>query len=448
MVAFVLTSAAIWVFPGITGMNVARAGEPRFTTSGLWVLDSQGRHLYPRGFDVSGAEYTPTGDPLSFGPSSFTAIRSTGATVVRLPIAWALIEPTPGRFDPAALARASQIIRWAGDAGLDVILDMHQYLWSPCLGGLGMPSWTVSNCPSTPPSNPLQQEVDVQVAADAFWHSPPLQAAFASMWARVVEAVGQPRYLIGYDILNEPDPGFIPNEVFETQYLTPFYREVGTAIRQVDPEGLLYVEPSILNDVVNGSSQFLGPIGLGGVVYEPHQYGATSENADSIAGVGAIDASGPDQFAYDLEVDKAVADHMGAALWLGEWGALGGSSVNYQPTSYVDDDLAEQDALMVPSAYWSYSVLTPQKAKLGLAGLFRRAEPAAIAGIPLSISTGTSTLSFEYRSDGGLTKVSLPAYCTPTVSVTAGHASVVTSSGWVRVRAAPGVAVGVQLSCG
>jgi endoglycosylceramidase len=434
MRARALLAAAI-VAAAVAVAAPAHAARPAFTTSGLWVLDTQGRHLYPRGFDVSGAEYTPTDAPLPYGPGAFRAIRASGATVVRIPIAWALIEPSPGYFDPAALARAQQVVQWAGNAGLDVVLDMHQYLWSSCLGGLGMPRWAVPNCPDKPPSNPLQQEADIAVAANAFWTNSSLQAQFTQAWTAVARAVGRPSYLIGYDIFNEPYPGLTPMEVFEAHYLTAFYRTVGSALRRVNPDALLYVEPSILNGVVNGSSQFLGPIGLPGVVYEPHQYGVASENTDGIGGVGAIDLGGPTQFAYDLEVDRLVAARMGAALWLGEWGALNASNDNYQAYSYVNDDLAAQDALLVPSAYWSYDVLSPQNAGLGLAGAFRRAEPWAIAGTPLAIATGTAGSSLRYLSDGGRTLVSLPSGCGPSVSFTSGRAAVSVSGNWLTMKA-------------
>src|SRR6185503_13430299 len=34
------------------------------------------------------------------------------------------------------------VVAAAGAHGLAVVLDMHQYLWSPCTGGNGAPAWT------------------------------------------------------------------------------------------------------------------------------------------------------------------------------------------------------------------------------------------------------------------------------------------------------------------
>jgi endoglycosylceramidase len=172
---------------------VAGAPVPRFSTHGQWITDAQGRDLFLRGVDVSGDEYTATTQPLPYGPADFRAMRAAGVTVVRLPIAWALIEPTPGQFDQAAIDRAVQIVNWAGAAGLLVVLDMHQYIWTSCFGGLGMPRWAVPNCPATPPTNEVSQLTDILTAENYFWKDPALQSDFAQAWVRVAQAVGRSR---------------------------------------------------------------------------------------------------------------------------------------------------------------------------------------------------------------------------------------------------------------
>src|SRR5207253_1438954 len=131
----------------------ARASSaPRYSTAGRWIVDGEGRRLLLRGLDVMGAEFTPTTTPLPYGPSDFAAMRAMGATVVRLPIPWSWVEPQRGRYDQAALQRAHDIVAWAGQAGLLVVLDMHQWHWSPCFGGNGMPEWATNPCPHTTPS--------------------------------------------------------------------------------------------------------------------------------------------------------------------------------------------------------------------------------------------------------------------------------------------------------
>jgi endoglycosylceramidase len=432
-----------------TGAVTKAATAPRFATDGLWMVDSKGRELFLRGFDVTGAEDTPTDKALTFGPADFQAMRAAGTTVVRLPIAWAMIEPVRGHFDTAALARARQMVEWAREAGLLAVLDMHQWLWSSCFGGNGMPAWAVPGCPASPPTDPAVQLIDIEDAAQYFWDSPGLQSEFAQAWVHVVRTVGAPANLLGYDILNEPQPGDIPPEFFEAHYLAPFYQSVGVRLRAVDPGGLLFVEPSAVNGEVNGSSQILGPIGLTRVVYQPHQYGLDSFNADGGGGLGVGDFAGPSQFSADMAADDAVARRMGAAVWLGEWGALVESDTSIQADAWIRDDLSAQDSAQLGSAYWSWNGQADgAKTQPAVLAELTRITPMAVGGSLDKIVTSTHSTALTWSSSGKSTIVSVPASCTPVVSVVAGKAWVTgRSSGWLAVKAPAGDTADITVSC-
>jgi endoglycosylceramidase len=359
---------------------------------------------------------------------------------VRIPIAWALVEPEPGSFDRAALERVRQIVGWAGQAGLLVVLDMHQYEWSPCFGGNGMPAWATSPCPAVATGAPALAEA--APAETRFWQSRSLQLDFAAAWAKVASAVGSPPCLLGYDILNEPPAGLIPPGVFETEVLPPFYRLVGSALRKVNRRALLFVEPALTHSAASPASSFLGPIGLARVVYAPHEYGSAFDDASGDVG----DFAGPAQFAPDLAVVRAQARRMGAALWVGEWGDVNTASpASYRPSSYVPDMLAAQDAAMVGSAYWTYwRHGWPYTATV--AAQLTRITPFAIAGVPDKIATGTSSASLEWTSSGGTTLVSLPAGSDPAVQVISGPVRWRRlGSGWLALEAPAGVTASVQL---
>src|SRR6202020_2184622 len=101
--AVAVVAAAATVAPAMVAPAAgapAPSTAPRFSTNGLWITDAQGRDLFLRGVDVTGAEDTPTDVTLPYGPADFLAMRAAGVTVVRIPIAWAMIEPTPGHYDP------------------------------------------------------------------------------------------------------------------------------------------------------------------------------------------------------------------------------------------------------------------------------------------------------------------------------------------------------------
>ncbi|MHB1487465.1 MAG: glycoside hydrolase family 5 protein [Acidimicrobiales bacterium] len=423
----------------------APRSSARFDVVNGHILDRAGRVLVLRGLNMSGAEYTPTDQPLAYRAADFTAIRAMGATVVRIPIAWALIEPVQGDFDPKALVRVKQIVDWAGAAGLLVVLDMHQYDWSPCYGGNGMPAWATTPCPASVPSVSGVGEEDAAGAEDIFWTTQSLQAQFASAWAATARAVGAPPWLLGYDLLNEPPNGTIAPGVFETAVLAPFDRMVASRLRAVDPGGLIFVEPSYVHGVLNPASSFIDHLDIARVVYAPHAYGSSLDD-----GAGHVaDVLGPAQFAPDLALDQAEARRAGAALWIGEWGSVNpGGTPDYQPFAYTSDMLVEQDHLGIGSAYWEYErgvwPLTP-----AIRAILTRPEPFAIAGALRSFSTSQHQLTLTWQAAAGQTEVSLPAGARATVRVLAGDVHYRDAGpGWLVLTAPAGTRAQVQIRVG
>src|SRR5207248_1519822 len=57
-----------------------------------------------------------------------------GLDVLRLGLSWSLLEPERGRFNRQYLARIEQVVGWARQEGIRVILDMHQNAYSRYTG--------------------------------------------------------------------------------------------------------------------------------------------------------------------------------------------------------------------------------------------------------------------------------------------------------------------------
>jgi endoglycosylceramidase len=85
---------------------------------------------------------------------------------VRLIVHWSALEPQPGAFDAAYVARIHQAVDWARKHDLYVVLDMHQDAWgkfiasppgvvcppgfNPAIGWDGAPQWaTITDGMST-----------------------------------------------------------------------------------------------------------------------------------------------------------------------------------------------------------------------------------------------------------------------------------------------------------
>jgi endoglycosylceramidase len=190
-----------------------------------------------------------------------TEMRALGFNVLRLGLSWSLLEPDPGVYDRRYLDRIAQVVGWARDEGIYVILDMHENAYSrylarpvpPPLPG-GSPT-SLNQLSGAPPWAAITDFWPSEVYLGQRELNPAVFAAFNSFWlnrhvaGRAGEAPGsglQDHYIgalaalarrfkddstvAGYSLFNEPWPGFVPPPAFEDLFLFPFYRRVIDAL--------------------------------------------------------------------------------------------------------------------------------------------------------------------------------------------------------------------------
>ncbi len=234
------------------------------STSGSRIVDSSGTTVQLTGYNVTGMESTnPQGNnvpgtcndgwrPLT--TSEVSQIAGYGFNAVRLPISWGNLEPTAPTLDsggtlthhwnaPYVAALDSEITE-LGNAGLQVILDMHQSTWSPAFStpptakkpgcpGSGMPTWL----------NPEAAQETPQTAACDFYAGRTEAGVPGTGWADFAAAES---YIDGHfagnstvvaqDVVNEP------NCSRSTSNLTGFYGLVAPALHRSNPNILLMLE--------------------------------------------------------------------------------------------------------------------------------------------------------------------------------------------------------------
>ena len=222
----------------------------------------------------------PANDGLAPDPpvcqDDFTQMQADGFNLVRLTINWSELEPTPGTYSTTFLDRIAQVVGWAGQQGIRVILDMHQdnysrFLTSPadasvpqqpapsgCSPGDGQdgaPAWAVFT--DGKPSCTLD---GVNLAESEaflnFWDNrtvpgPQGEAPgtglqdhyLGALEALATRFAGNPAVL-GYEVMNEPQPGssaslpFTNLYNFSDQQLLPFTEraiEALTGVRDDKP---------------------------------------------------------------------------------------------------------------------------------------------------------------------------------------------------------------------
>jgi endoglycosylceramidase len=371
---------------------------------------------------------------------------------------WAAIEPECGKYDEAFLDRLAERLKWARENGIWVVLDMHQDLWgeAPPINGDGAPGWATvhDDKPHTvveggPWSQAYWTSQRVQTAFDNFWANRPgpdglgIQERFALAWRHVARRFKDDPAVIGYDLLNEPfigssalealgavmaatanEPDFQaisnPSEMltavagkpelyekmlnaaapvfrkFEIEKLQPMYERVAAAIRKADPNGILFIEPSISSNMgIPGALEALkDPAGnrYANQAYAAHAYDVVTDTEN----VGQ-----PDARRLELIFSRiaAHARQLEMPLWVGEWGAFYGRADTLNAASLAVGHL---ERILAGDAYWDFHGRLEEAVYFPL---LARPYTPAVAGVLKTCRADLQTRTFhcEWTETAGAT---------------------------------------------
>lgn len=184
--------------------------------------------------------------PLEEADEHFARLKYWGFTLIRLSTNWEAIEHEgPGIYDEEYLAYLEKIVQKASQFGFKIFIDFHQDVWSRFTGGDGAPGWTLELAGFEIDS---LEETGGAILYDPTHHKPHilwptnayklgaatmftlffggnlfapkkmigdkniedfLQDAYINSIKMVVHRLKGYSALIGYDIMNEPLPGYI-----------------------------------------------------------------------------------------------------------------------------------------------------------------------------------------------------------------------------------------------
>ncbi|MGH3372022.1 MAG: glycoside hydrolase family 5 protein, partial [Nocardioidaceae bacterium] len=237
--------------------------------AGRWITDGDGRVVTRHGVNLVSNRPPYAPDATGFGADDAAFLSDHGFNTVRLGAIYAGVEPQPGVYDNAYLARLQATEQELAAEGVFSMIDFHQDLYNERFQGEGWPDWAVQDdgLPALPQLGfPLNYfgMLALNRAFDHFWNNDPgpggvgLQDRYASAWRHVASLFNGGDHVLGYDLLNEPWPGLawptciVPiGCLFDRTKLTPFSKRVIAAIRQADPTSLVWYEPlSIFNSGV------------------------------------------------------------------------------------------------------------------------------------------------------------------------------------------------------
>jgi endoglycosylceramidase len=179
-------------------------------------VDQQGRQVILNGINVVSKKQDEQ-YLFQAGPEFYRKLSEWGFNSIRFIIIWDGLEPEPGVYNESYLDEIEKRIQWAAQNKINVILDMHQDLFSVKYSD-GAPEWATldESKPHTTGaiwSDAYMMSEAVQTAFDNFWANKQapdgvgLQDHYAQLWQHIAKRFSKHANVIGYDIMNEPFPG-------------------------------------------------------------------------------------------------------------------------------------------------------------------------------------------------------------------------------------------------
>src|SRR5690554_1819414 len=146
-------------------------------------------------------------------------IKALRMNVVRVPFNYKLFTPEdyPEIWTGPGFDMLDRVIEWSREEGLYVLFDLHA---APC-GQTG-------------------ENIDDSIGYPWLFESEECQARTVDFWKKLAERYRDEPVVIGYDLLNEPIPHYPEYEKYNP-LLEPLYKRITTAIREVDPNHLIFL---------------------------------------------------------------------------------------------------------------------------------------------------------------------------------------------------------------
>ncbi|WP_337173928.1 cellulase family glycosylhydrolase [Paludisphaera sp.] len=265
-----------------------------------------------------------------------TLARTWGANHVRWQLLWGGFPKGPAdtaseaeydRWIDGEMDRLARLLPVCEQEGIAVLIDLH-----------------------TPPGGRAAGS-DVM----SLFRDPAHQRHFLEVWERIVRRFHDHPAVWGYDLLNEPVPGMLPDGVKTWPELA---LEAARRIRAFDPKKAIVVEPAPWGDP-DGLDDFEPLPGIDGVVYSVHMYKphafthqGVHDNPTGPTYPGVVDGRswGKEEIREALEPARRFERDYNVPIYIGEF-----SAIRWAPGASARDYL--RDVIDVMEEYgwdWAY----------------------------------------------------------------------------------------------
>ena len=382
-----------------------------------FILDNYGRYSIFHGGNVvvKLPPYLPTLDVFDYQFSLNTkedleTMKRLGFNSIRLGVIWEAVEKKPGEYDMDYLNKVEQIINTLGENGIYTMVDAHQDVFSRNFCGEGVPYFYVNEmgfdkkcdasaltrilgfvgvCKTLEDFNFRYDENGLPLIEDCVKHNfadyhviagfssayrnfyqnrANIQDKFVEFWKTVVKRFKGNKYILGYDLWNEPAPGgpmediksMIPGRP-DIKDILPVYRKVDTELRKIDPNYILYFENTPVPDIL----PIFGGLFLGSMsekpagdempqVYNFHTYCCLSSADICSHGEANYENSlkvCPTYHEKQFKKEIKTAANLNVPMFLSEFGACSDSKACYNEIVSVVKICEEN---FISWSYWNY----------------------------------------------------------------------------------------------
>jgi endoglycosylceramidase len=298
----------------------AAAPDSGFRRHGRFILDEQSRAVLLHGINVSNyAKYAP--DMLPWHTEeNFRQLAAVGFDSIRLQTYWAAIMPQEGVIDEVYLDKYAALVEAAGNAGLTVIVDMHQDIFGVGFLEDGAPRWACdeSYYASYVPVQPWSMNYladEVQACFDNFYSNNATFDRFIEAWVAVADRVKDIPAVVGFDLLNEPNWGNASAYTFMRDIWIPRMEQLSEALLAAAPGRLVFMEPTTLS-ITLGAPELVRPTTVNEAVFAPHFYHPSVHEGEAYER-----ATNYDLVELAVTAMSISAEAMGhLPVWVGEFG--------------------------------------------------------------------------------------------------------------------------------
>ena len=270
-----------WLVPEGYMLHIPGRGSPSSIRN--LILDLLGAADTERFYQLYRANYVNAND--------LQQIAAWGFNSIRLPFHYEMLSPPdqPGVFLESGFQVLDSLIAWSKRNQMHVILDMH------CA-----------------PGGQNDQNISDSDGEAKLWTVPANQERTVEIWKKIAARYATEPWVIGYDLLNEP----VMPSGFSNLDLRSLYRRLALAIREVDPNHILFIEGG---NFATDFNNLTPPLLYGtNIVYSFHKYWSETSKATI----------------QDL---LNLRDNWNVPLWMGE------SGENSNPWFYETIKLLEEN---------------------------------------------------------------------------------------------------------